>query len=77
MNVGDWVMYEATHQGIKEQRVGMVRWVNPYVVDATWHWFREPTNIALYASSKVLRKYCTPLTKEVVDVIIFSNNEKE
>ena len=77
LNVGDWVLYEATHQNTKEQRVGMVRWVNPHVVDATWHWVRTPSNATVFASSTVVRCYCTPITKEVADVIIKSNLTKE
>lgn len=76
MNVGDWVLYEATHQNEKEQRMGMVRAVNTKVVDVTWYWIKPPSNQVVFASSVVVRSYCTPITKEVADVIIKSN-EKE
>lgn len=77
MNVGDWVMYEATHQRNKERRVGKLRWVRQTWVDVTWYWVQEPSNTAVFASSTVALKYCTPLTKEVADLIIYSHNEKE
>jgi hypothetical protein len=77
MNVGDWVLYEATHQNTKEQRMGKVRGVNTDVIDVTWYWIKPPSNQVVFASSVVLRAYCTPITKEVADVIIFSNNDKE
>lgn len=71
-------MYEATHQGHKERRLGKVRWCNQAVVDATWYWVDEHADPHLpNTSTVVVRKYCTPLTKEVADVIIKSNTTKE
>lgn len=77
MKIADWVLYEATHQNEKVKRVGMVRWCNPHVVDATWHWSNEIGRFGNFNSSTVVRAYCTPISKEVADVIIFSNKEKE
>ena len=76
MNTGDWVMYEATHRGTKERRIGMVRWLEPHWVDITWHWLSEYVYSAkLFNSSTVMRKYCTPITKEVADIMIRSSDD--
>lgn len=80
MNTGDWVMYEATHQGHKERRLGKVRWCNQAIVDVTWYWVCEDSDPHLpNKSSNVVRKYCTPLTEEVAQIFLTANklNTKE
>lgn len=78
MNIGDWVMYEATHQGHKERRLGKVRWCNPKVVDATWYWvgseYQDPHD-GVFHSSTVIREYCTVLTNEVAQIFLTANKE--
>jgi hypothetical protein len=80
MNTGDWVMYEATHQGHKERRLGKVRWCNQAIVDVTWYWvdseYQDPHPKAFYSTS-VVRKYCTQLTEEVAQVFLTANTTKE
>lgn len=78
MKTGDWVMYEATHGGTKETRLGKARFVAPEWVDVTWYWIKD-TLVGLNSSTTVMRKYCTPLTEEVAQVFLTANklNEKE
>jgi hypothetical protein len=70
-------MYEATHQGDKERRLGRVRWLEPHWVDVTWYWLSEYAGSAvLFNSSSVMRKYCTPITNEVAQIFLTANKEK-
>lgn len=75
MNIGDWVMYEATHQGNKERRLGKARFVDPEWVDVTWYWM-EDTLVGINSATTVMRKYCTPLTNEVAQIFLTANKEK-
>jgi len=78
MNTGDWVMYEATHQGIPEKRLGKVRWCNQAIVDVAWYWVDEHADPRLpNNASTVVRKYCTVLTNEVAQVFLTANKTKE
>lgn len=77
MNIGSWVLYEATHMGSKKTIVGQVRWVEPNWVDTTVFWTNNSYDHLLYNTATLMRSYCTPITKEVADVIIKSNQEKE
>jgi len=79
MNIGDWVLYEATHDGVKEQRLGKVRWLEPHWVDVTWYWVDEHADPHLpnNSSTSVMRKYCTHLTNEVAQIFLTANKTKE
>jgi hypothetical protein len=80
LNVGDWVLYEATHMNAKKKVIGQVRHVEHEIVSG-WlnvavYWTDTPFDHPLYSTANLMKKYCTPITKEVADVIIKSN-EKE
>lgn len=79
MRVGDWVMYEATHQNIPEKRLGKARHVEPDWVEVTWYWVCEDSDpYTVNNSSTVVRKYCTVLTDEVAQIFLTANTtEKE
>lgn len=77
MNVGDWVLYEAVHYGAKKRVLGKVRHVAEKWLDITCYWTDRIHDNPLYTSANLMRKYCTPITKEVADLIIYSHNEKE
>lgn len=77
MKVGSWVLYEATHQRSKKIIIGKVRRVEHEVVNG-WlnvlvYWANFPYDHPVYSTTNLMRKYCTPITKEVADVIIKSN----
>jgi hypothetical protein len=79
MKIGDWVLYEATHQGSKEKRLGKVRWVEPTWLDVTWHWtdsVLDDPHSEIFFSTTVVRKYCTVLTDEVAQIFLTANKEK-
>lgn len=76
MNIGDWVMYEATHSGDKVVKLGKIRWVEPHWVDVAWYW-SDDGFMGLNSTTNVMRKYCTVLTNEVAQVFLTANKPKE